>query len=353
MNYSFVFSLAESSSLLFFAYDTAVSKFVYFNPAFKSFFALDDVMPDLDTFLLMVHPDDQSYILERFEDIALDPVDGLECRFKQKSNEGALRIGAYLIYDQGKALIVGHAEDITLYNSHKNTLIKHNAKKNAILNIITHDLAGPIGTIANLSDLIKQNTIASRGEKTLIHLDSIKKISKSCIRLIRNFLNQEFLTSADAPLVKRRVNLALCIRTFVKEYLSMQQELGIDFHFETNEETVYVHIDEDKFLQIINNLISNSMKFTPKGGRIGIVIEGMENTVLISVSDTGIGIPEKYHSILFEKFTPARRTGLHGEETTGLGMSIIKTIVEWHNGRIWFESAEHTGTRFYIELQRA
>ena len=66
--------------------------------------------------------------------------------------------------------------------------------------------------------------------------------------------------------------------------------------------------------------------------------------------DTGVGIPEKFHEKLFEKFSTARRTGLKGEPSVGLGMSIIKTIIEWHEGKIWFESQQNKGTTFYIEI---
>jgi two-component system sensor histidine kinase VicK len=75
-------------------------------------------------------------------------------------------------------------------------------------------------------------------------------------------------------------------------------------------------------------------------------------TVLIWVADNGIGIPKKYHASLFDKFTKARRPGLREEPTVGLGMSIIKTIVEWHKGKIWFESEEDKGTTFYVEIPR-
>ncbi|WP_091152513.1 sensor histidine kinase [Mucilaginibacter pineti] len=74
--------------------------------------------------------------------------------------------------------------------------------------------------------------------------------------------------------------------------------------------------------------------------------------IIVIVADTGIGIPAQYCQTLFEKFSEARRTGLRGEHSTGLGMSIIKTIVEWHDGQVWFESEEHTGTTFYISVPK-
>ncbi|KQS36369.1 sensor histidine kinase KdpD [Pedobacter sp. Leaf194] len=105
-------------------------------------------------------------------------------------------------------------------------------------------------------------------------------------------------------------------------------------------------------MQVINNLISNSLKFTPDGGNIDIYIQENKRNIVVSVADNGIGIPKKHHAALFDKFTSARRSGLKGEQSTGLGMSIIKAIVDWHNGNIWFESEEKKGTKFFIELPK-
>jgi two-component system sensor histidine kinase VicK len=105
-------------------------------------------------------------------------------------------------------------------------------------------------------------------------------------------------------------------------------------------------------MQVINNLISNAIKFTPDGGRIELAVAQEPGRVLISVADDGIGIPEALQPVLFERFTPARRSGLRGEKTTGLGMSIIKTIVGLHEGRIICQSTENEGSTFTIELPR-
>ncbi|MEX2593854.1 MAG: ATP-binding protein [Anditalea sp.] len=113
-----------------------------------------------------------------------------------------------------------------------------------------------------------------------------------------------------------------------------------------------MEVDDYKFIQVINNLISNSIKFTHDGGVISVHIEEKKDHVLFKVADDGIGIPGVFHDRLFEKFTQARRPGLKGEPSTGLGMSIIKTIVDWHEGKIWFTSKENEGTTFYIELSK-
>lgn len=105
-------------------------------------------------------------------------------------------------------------------------------------------------------------------------------------------------------------------------------------------------------MQVITNLLSNALKFTPDSGNIRISVEDKNDNILIKVQDNGIGIPAHLQPFLFDKFTKAGRQGIHGEPSVGLGMSIIKTIVEWHNGQIWFESTEGIGTTFYIEISK-
>ena len=142
------------------------------------------------------------------------------------------------------------------------------------------------------------------------------------------------------------------LKSVVEQYKSSEKDIMKTFKLETSSESIYVGIDQYKFSQAINNLISNAIKFTHDNGIIVVGIEEKEETVLITVEDNGIGIPANRQEGLFEKFTKARRPGIKGEPSVGLGMSIIKTIVEWHNGKIWFESEENVGSKFFIEIPK-
>ena len=142
------------------------------------------------------------------------------------------------------------------------------------------------------------------------------------------------------------------LKEILEEYKASEDSINKNFTLKSSDEKIYMMVDDIKFRQVLNNLISNALKFTPDGGNITVGIEDQEDTVLFTVVDNGIGIPDKYKDTLFEKFTKARRRGLKGEPSTGLGMSIIKTIVDWHGGKIWFESEENHGTSFYIELPK-
>jgi two-component system sensor histidine kinase VicK len=181
---------------------------------------------------------------------------------------------------------------------------------------------------------------------------SVIEACKNGVDLIRDFVAGEFLESSNADVVKKRFNLVEKIGTVIDNYKGGAKLITKTFHFEASSQEIYAYIDDMKLMQVINNLISNAIKFTPDGGIITTRIEERGHTVLISVADNGIGIPKHLQAGLFEKFTKARRPGLKGEKSTGLGMSIIKTIVEWHQGKIWFDSEENKGSVFYIQIPK-
>ena len=343
--------LADRSDVLLFTFDTVLNRFTFMNQAFQSFFGLENIDTEPVTLLEMIAPDDQMYVLSKFNAFLKQQViEQVEFRVRRGQYQKWLRVTPYIIDENSEKLIGGQAVDITETKETIELLNNHNIKKNSILTILAHDLAGPIGTVQNLSTLLERETANINNPRIQQLTGLISKISKSNIKLIRNFLDQEFLESVGTVLFKKRVELVTKIRIATEEILKMQEELRIDFSCTANRNAIYAEIDEDKFMQVINNLITNSLKFTPDGGTIEVKITDNETDVLIVVRDSGIGIPKKYHASLFDKFSEARRTGLKGQTSTGLGMSIIKTIVEWHDGTIWFESEENKGTTFYIQL---
>ena len=114
----------------------------------------------------------------------------------------------------------------------------------------------------------------------------------------------------------------------------------------------FAEVDSMKFMQIINNLVSNAIKFTHDNGIIKVHLEKLEKSVLLSVYDNGIGIPKSIQPILFDKYTNAGRKGIDGEQSIGLGLWIVKSVTQAHGGRVWFETKERKGTKFFVEIPR-
>jgi two-component system sensor histidine kinase VicK len=345
--------LAEHSSELYFIYDLLEKRFTYMNATCLSFFDLKDTEVSPENLLQMIHPDDRDYILNKFEScIAGQQLADIEFRVIRREHERWLKINTHSAAEDGQRLFIGHAEDFTAYKTNTEIINNHTQKKNSILNILAHDLAGPLGTISNLTTLLARETGHLQNQKINRYLEMITSISKSGIKLVQDFLDQEFLESISIRLLKKRVDLVDKVKISTIKYFEMQEDIQIEFSFHANREVIFVEIDEDKFMQVLNNLISNALKFTPDGGKISVAVLEGDTDVILSVEDTGVGIPEEYRATLFDKFSNARRLGLKGEQSTGLGMSIIKTIVEWHQGKIWFESEVNKGTTFYVQLPK-
>jgi two-component system sensor histidine kinase VicK len=270
------------------------------------------------------------------------------------NTERWLRVKPLLIEEKGQRAIAGLAEDITDFKHYSDVEMKFSHKKNAIIQMLSHDLAGPLGTIQSLSSLVATRVREYKDEHLNHVVGLITETSKGGLRLIRDFLEQEFIESSKPALIKGRINLVERLRQITEQYQLSQQNSAIQFTLSSSDPSIYALVDDVKFFQVIANLISNAVKFTPDDGKISVQVEDKEKegTVLITIQDNGVGIPRKYHASLFDKFTKARRPGLRNEPSTGLGMSIIKTIIQWHKGRIWFESEENEGTTFYIEIPK-
>ena len=349
-----LYRLAEKLNSFFFIYDLNNSRFVYMNPSCLGFFGLENLEIEATFLFDMVHPEDKPYVSHSVNNLLKSSTSPeLEFRVRRGENERWLSVTPYLEKELADRLIIGIGKDITPHKLSFDLLNNHNSKKNSILTILAHDLAGPIGAIGNITALMSKDMPELANPKFHHLIEMIDRISKKSTKLIRDFLDQEFLESASAQLPKKRVELVKKISLATQEYFDMQSNLKIAFSCHSNKEAVFVEINEDKFLQVISNLISNALKFTPDGGKIDVYIQENPDDVIVSVSDTGIGIPAKYQSLLFEKFTPARRIGLRGEQSTGLGMSVIKTIVHWHGGKLWVESEEDKGSTFFIEIPKS
>jgi len=130
------------------------------------------------------------------------------------------------------------------------------------------------------------------------------------------------------------------------------RDKALDVHYDATDIPI-IRADADKVLQIVTNVVDNAFNYTPSGGSIDLSIEADvdNNNVLIAVADTGVGIPEEFYEKVWLRFERHDDTALGMEVAgTGLGMPIVKELVEMHGGRVWFESELNVGTTFYIQL---
>ncbi|MDB5012235.1 MAG: hypothetical protein JWQ25_437 [Daejeonella sp.] len=347
--------IGTASEDVYFIFDVIANHFDYLSPAFQNIFGKPVNLTESPEFLLnFIHPEDKRHALDCWLNIIhyLGP-GKYEFRINQDENIKYILVSAYPMVENGTLIkVAGIAEDITVVKKNIFYAEKINARKNSMLEILAHDLKGPLGMISLMASSIQREPVVADKQNILASVKFIQDMCNRNIALVRNLVNQEFFESAEVELRKERADLVAEIRDIIHQYKQSEREIAKTFVLHSSHDKIFAAVDSLKLMQVINNLISNAIKFTPDDGVIEIDVKDQQETILITVHDNGIGIPDDLQPFLFERFTQARRPGLRGEEPVGLGMSIIKTIVELHNGTIHFESKLNEGSCFFIEIPK-
>jgi two-component system sensor histidine kinase VicK len=347
--------IGNQSDYFYFLFDLEKQCFKYLNGAFSKIWnvPIEDYLDKPSSILNSIHKDEKKDVYEFCKAFKEHKrINSVEFRISlPQGQESWVSLTLYPIFEEG--IFRYAAGTVVNENSRKINelqMLKINAKKNAMLEILSHDLTGPIGVVKMMASAISKSVKEEDNERVAKWSLLIQDICQRNIRLIRQLVNQEFLESSQMALILERVDLVWEISETINIYKDAESEISKTFIFNCVDEKLFVNIDSLKFMQVINNLISNAIKFTHDKGVITVELKKLPSSILCIVEDNGIGIPEKHIPNLFDKFTPARRVGLKGEETLGLGMSIIQLIVNLHQGKVWCESTEGIGTKFYVEI---
>ncbi|KKM26862.1 hypothetical protein LCGC14_1580500 [marine sediment metagenome] len=277
-----------------------------------------------------------------------------ELKFKRKDGTefyGSLSLD--LVEMNGLEIIQSTLKDITDKKEVELELRKLNNLKSELLRRTSHELKTPLVSIKGFSDLLLE---VHRDKLDYYVISTIDEIKQGCLRLealISDILKTAELESGVIKLVKSREDLSFLIRLCVNEVRGFSDlrnhslELEIPENLELNFEKEQIH-------QVINNLINNAIKYTPKNGKIQIKSQIQNEKVLISVKDNGIGLSLNEKSQLFKQFGKIERFGQGLDvipDGSGLGLYISKKIVELHGGEIWVESeGKNKGSTFYFTL---
>lgn len=338
----------EEIKVFFFYFDSS-SLTIHLNRFFRNFLLLDSLTIELERFFPYIHSEERA----DFERKLISKQFGEEIEVRMYGVSGLsyihFRFSEFPSDDQ-YTLVFG--EDHTIPRLNELKVLEHNAHKNAILNILTHDLAGNLAMMVTLATAAKKIECNDYSNKKDEYLHHMMEMSRGSLSLIRNFLNREFSEAVSLPLNKKKTDMVALLEDVLEQYRKHPSSTFPEISFILLENPIFASVDAGKLIQIIHNLISNALKFTPPNGKVTISLDGSLSQVFIKVADTGIGIPASLHAVLFDKFTPAARTGLDNEVSNGLGMWIIKMLVEWHGGLISFESEENKGSSFMVTLPK-
>ena len=231
----------------------------------------------------------------------------------------------------------------------------HNAEeaskiKTHFISNISHELKTPINVIMSAIQLINYNTKESpsysKNKNTLAIIDDN---CKRLLRLINNLIDVQKHELDDTKLNLSAVNVVNLIEMLVASVVPYAESKNLNLIFDTNKEDVILKVDSDKLERIILNLLSNAIKFSKPNGEIRVTLN-FEDCLYISVADNGIGIAKENLNKIFDKFTQLDTSFSRENEGSGIGLSIVKSFVLLHNGKISVKSELNKGTSFLIEL---
>ncbi|MBI4661735.1 MAG: hybrid sensor histidine kinase/response regulator [Verrucomicrobia bacterium] len=227
-----------------------------------------------------------------------------------------------------------------------------NSEKSEFLGIAAHDLKNPICSFIGLAEYVLNKPDLDRAELTDLAKDILTE-SRRLLQLVQNLLDVNAIERGQLKLQLAPCDLVEIAQTVIKSFLARadakQQTLALD----PGGSPSRVLADRSLTIQILDNLVSNALKFSPAGKSIRVGLRQTENGILCEVQDEGPGLSVEDQKRLFGKFVrlSARPTG--GENSTGLGLSIAKKLIEAMNGSVWCESEAGHGAKFVIRLPPA
>lgn len=225
-------------------------------------------------------------------------------------------------------------------------------RKDEFITLITHEFKTPINVIYSAIQLIEKIHIKNVSEPVKKLLGSMKRNTFRQIRLVNNILDITKLSSEEINLNLRKMDIVWITRFITQWVLDYAEQKDIDLDFESNVESRDLIIDNEVYERILLNLISNAIKFTPEGGTIMVSInENKEDqTVDISVKDSGIGIAKDKYELIFKPFGQAENNLSRQAEGSGMGLALVKKLVEILGGSIKIESELEQGSTFTVTL---
>ncbi|MBU5484772.1 HAMP domain-containing histidine kinase [Clostridium sp. MSJ-11] len=248
---------------------------------------------------------------------------------------------------------LGYAFNLMVEKIEEERKLKEKSEENRrrLIMDISHDLKNPLVSIRGYSNLLVNNHNLDEEER-IKYLNIIEKNSIRINDLITDLFELSKFESIDFELSLKKENICEFLRELIAIYIPSMEEKNIEYNFVIPEKAIYANFDYYSLDRAIGNLISNSIRYNPSHTKLNIEVEEFENIVKIVVQDNGIGIPKDLSEDIFNPFVRVDTSRNSRSGGTGLGLTITKTIVEKHGGRVYLESDIHKGCKFTIVLNK-
>ena len=223
------------------------------------------------------------------------------------------------------------------------------SNKEEVFHQIIHDLKSPLAAILGLSEIFLKMLSADLKENQKDVVRKIHNHTKFALTLVEDILDVALISSGRLQIVKAPVQAKPYIDSVVHGHIINAAEKTITINVFINHDCI-IHIDERRITQVLNNLLSNAIKFSYRGSVIDFVAFQEGDYYFFQVKDKGVGIKETELSQLFKPFSQLSNNPTANEKSTGLGLSIVRNLVDLHQGDIYVESVEGQGSTFTVKI---
>ena len=228
---------------------------------------------------------------------------------------------------------------------------KMSKQKDDYVAMMVHELRSPLSVIKGSADLVirEEKDLSSDQRYTL--LSQIKTSATDLLDIVNDILDVSKIESGRFEIKKQKGNLNEVLKDEAEYYMALAREKDIEVTTDLSDKIPQFEFDEDRIKHVMNNLLSNALKFTDAGGEVVIVSKMIDDyNIEVGVCDTGSGVPDEMKGKLFNKFVQMENRSQVKEKGTGLGLVIAKGIVEAHGGGIWVEDNKPQGAKFLFTI---
>ncbi len=225
---------------------------------------------------------------------------------------------------------------------------KIEAERKEFVANVSHELRTPLTTMRSYLEALADGAWQD-AEIAPNFLEVTRTETERMIRLVNDLLQLSKMDSTDYKLTIEWVNFVDFYHRIIDRF-EMSKEQNVTFKRKLPKEAIFVEIDEDKMTQVLYNIISNALKYSPEGGQVTFSIKEKEDKIIASVSDQGVGIPKENIGKIFDRFYRVDKARTRKLGGTGLGLAIAKEMVYAHGGNIWATSEEGKGTKISFSL---
>jgi len=231
-------------------------------------------------------------------------------------------------------------------------LKKYDRSRAKFFTNISHELKTPINVIYGSQQLLDSQLNNSNIDiaKCRNYTKMIKQNSFRLIRLINNILDMSKIEETIYEIKPENINIVEAVENIVSSVVDFINNKGISITFDTDVEEKIIAVDRDKLERILLNLLSNAIKFTDSGGTIFVSISTTTENIFISIKDTGVGIDEASQHIIFDRFAQVDESLSRNAEGTGIGLTLVKSLMQLHNGDITLSSSPGNGSEFVLRF---